>query len=226
MDRPVATPSAVRGARGPLIQVTALAVIIGFGTAHGYLTYRWAPAQTSTDMDLLPLTIEDWDGTAVDPVEAGVPLDEGLDILIRRYVHRTTGSSVIIYLTAGRPGPLGTSHNPDSCYPSSGFTFATPMTTQKVSGGPAERAQEFRVATFSKADRANPIHARVFWAWSADGEWSVPDSPKVAFAKYRRLYKMYVIRPLVKPTEVLEGDPAVDMIQVLVPALRSAYFER
>ena len=69
-----------------------------------------------------------------------------------------------------------------------------------------------------------PLHYRVFWSRSGSGDWEAPDYPRVAFARYQRLYKVYVIRRLLKPEEPLEGDPAIRFIQVLLPELKKALF--
>jgi hypothetical protein len=142
-------------------------------------------------------------------------------VLLRRYVNRVNGSAVLVFLTVGRPGPVVSSHCPDSCYPGAGFDCVAPVAKRTIDvSGP----QEFLTATFSKANRASPIHVRVFWAWSGTGQWSVPDRPRMTFAKYPRLYKLYVIRQLVRPTEPMDGDPITGFVQALVPELDRTLF--
>jgi hypothetical protein len=62
------------------------------------------------------------------------------------------------------------------------------------------------------------------WAWSGSGDWLVPESPRVAFAKYFGLYKLYITHDLVSPDEPLMTDPMLDFARALMPKLSEALF--
>jgi hypothetical protein len=209
-----------------LLYLTVFASVLGAGLAHGLITDRWGPPDTGGKEALarVPTTIGDWDGTPIELDPNQLPVTDPGEMLLRRYVNRVTGSSVTLFLTVGRPGPVATSHTPESCYPGAGFSYAVPTAARSIPTGPDGRPQQFRVATFSKTETASPLHVRVFWSWSATGAWQTPAYPRLTFARQRRLYKLYVIRPLLRPTEPLDDDPALSFIQALVPELDRALF--
>jgi Protein of unknown function (DUF3485) len=204
-------------------------MLIGTGIAHGVITDRWSgsadPHAQAAAYARIPTTIEDWDGSPVETVKAYLPPELVQDSLLRRYVNRVDGSVVIVYLRGGRPGPIVAEHSPDSCYPGAGYEFLAPPARRSILAGPSARPQQFWVANFSKTERAEPVYGRIFWSWSGSGTWETPDYPRLAFAHFRKLYKVYVVRQLLKAAEPLEdNDPAIRFIQVLVPELEKALF--
>jgi hypothetical protein len=198
-----------------------VALLAGMGVAHGLLTDRWATPDTSVALDRLPFAVGDWDGTPVDPAE-GLPAGEAGSILLRRYINRVNGSAVTLFLTTGRAGPIAAAHAPDSCYPGAGFACPDPVVQRPVVDADGAPVGEFRVADYSKTERASPLRVRVFWGWTDAGLWQAPADPRMAFVGKRRLYKMYVIRQLLREGEPLEGDPAIPFIQALAPELKKS----
>jgi hypothetical protein len=214
-----------QGVSRGLLYATAFAMLAATGVAHGVLTDRWPlPGASAAPLTALPMTIGDWDGSAgeLDP-EVLARMGEG-EALLRTYVNRVNGAVVTIFLSAGRAGPIVASHRPESCYPGAGYAFAEPITRRSLSDGSEGPPQEFDVATFSKTERASPIHVRVFWSWSATGHWQIPTSPRLAFAGKRRVCKLYVIRQLVQSKEPLDGDPAQSFLEALIPEMNKSYF--
>jgi hypothetical protein len=207
------------------VLVAVLAIILGSGIAQGLLMQRWSSAQDSTgDLDRLPLNIGDWAGTPITPDPDQFPKEELDNVLLRRYVNRATGSAVTVFLKYGRPGPIAAAHAPDSCYPGAGYTFSSAVSKIPIPVKPDVPPHEFRVATFSKTERATPVHLRVFWSWSSNGIWQIPEYPRLTFASARRLYKMYVIRELIQSGESLEDDPAISFIKALAPEMGPTVF--
>jgi hypothetical protein len=211
-----------------LLYATLFTLIVGGGAVNGLVNGRWAPAaeEASLQLERLPLTIGDWDGAAIDADPEQFPAEQASNMLLRRYVRRSDGASVVLLLTAGRAGPMVAAHMPDSCYPGAGYQFAAPMTLRSIPAESLGRTQEFRSATFSKTERALPIHLRVYWAWSATGEWRVPDYPRLAFAGQRWLYKLYVIRQLAGSSEPVDGDAAEAFLQVLTSEMEKLFFAK
>jgi hypothetical protein len=209
-----------------LLYATLLALILGGGVVYGLVTERWTPAAEEVwpILERLPLMIGDWDGRAIDTDPEEFPMTTPDTMLLRRYVHRVNGAVVTLFLTAGRAGPIVAAHQPDGCYPGAGYQFATPTTKRSLDLGADNAPLDFRVATFSKTARAFPVFLRVYWSFSADGEWKVPDNPRLAFAGQRRVYKMYAIRQLKRGDEPLEGDAAEKFLRDLAPEMQRVIF--
>lgn len=209
-----------------VLLATVFALVAGTGIVHGLLTDRWAsrPAEQAVALDDVPMTIEDWDGAPAELDQDQLPVVDGGKAILRRYVNRVNGTVVTLFLTTGPAGTIIASHTPESCYPGAGFHFAGPALKRSIPTGPDARPQEFRVLTFSKTERASPVHVRVFWGWSVAGDWQNPDYPRLTFAGKRRLHKVYVIRQLARPGEPVDHDPALPFIQALVPQLRKTLF--
>jgi hypothetical protein len=207
-----------------LLYSTVLLLVAVAGLAHGLLTDRWAPPDSSVELERLPLTIGEWDASTIELNREELPQIDNRAMLLRRYVNRASGAAVTVFLTCGRPGPIVSSHAPDSCYPGAGFRYASPMTMHSVEMGPDAPEQKFRLATFSKTERASPLYVRIFWAYSGTGAWDVPRNPRLAFARHRRVYKLYVIRQLTRPDEPVNEDPAQPFIRLLLPELDRTFF--
>src|SRR5262249_509089 len=144
--------------------------------------------------------------------------------------HRT-GTIISVNLVCGRPGPVSI-HTPDVCYGASGFTVADPIKFQPKSGFECWTAE----AVQKKATEQTRL--RLFWTWNAGGKWqasgrsdAVPgflarllglDSPRIAFASYPVLYKLYLARELAVAGEPLDSDPCVEFLDKLLPELQKA----
>jgi Protein of unknown function (DUF3485) len=206
-----------------LLYGTTLVLFLAAGVAHGVLTDRWSSPRSDVSLDDVPFSIGGWDGTSAPKDAEQLPaLGEGNDLILRRYTDRSSGASVLVFLTRGRAGPMAAAHSPMSCYPGAGFRCPSGPSVRGIESDGSRHA--FRVATFSKTERASPVHARVFWSYSAAGVWEVPESPRLRFAGRKQLYKLYVIRPLARPDEPSEDDPAVPFIEHLVAEIARTCF--
>jgi hypothetical protein len=209
--------------------VLVLGMLIASGLAHGLITERWSdppdPDAQAAIFARVPMVIDDWDGRTIDTDDDRLPEEIG-NALLRRYVNRVDGSVVTVFLSVGRPGPMVAGHLPVSCYPGAGYDLVGSSIKQSILSGPSSPKAQFWVSNFSKTQRAVPEHLRVFWSWSGSGTWEIPDRPRLAFAHYQKLYKLYVIRNLLKAEEPLENDPAIGFVKVLVPELDKALFPR
>jgi hypothetical protein len=114
-------------------------------------------------------------------------------------------------------------HPPDTCYQASGYQVRLPRTyTVPVEAGAS--APEFHVAQMSRTRPGDQTQLQVFWAWSPDGTWSVPDDPRLAFARHAVLFKLYLIREVSNTEEPLEDDPCIDLLRGLLPELQRVLF--
>jgi hypothetical protein len=202
----------------------ALAVLVVNGALHGLWTDRWADNDTTMPADqasALPVVIGDWDGTTIDMSDSPYPEAMVRASVVRRYVSRSSGSAVTVFLAWGKTGPLAL-HTPKECYGGLGYQYPPP--TKHVANPPGGRPAEFWVSRFSKEDGPAPEHLRIFWAWNADGSWQAAESPRLAFAGRRALYKLYLIRSLARADEPLASDPAVGFLPLLLGELDKSHF--
>jgi hypothetical protein len=161
----------------------------------------------------LPLSLGDWRG---EDVKSDLATENRLSNLTRRYTRGTR--SFTISLTVG-PAGLTAQHTPEYCYPSSGYhaVGATQLTTVR------ERADLFRNAVYRKefGDAAQSL--RIFWAWSADGNWVAPRYPELQFLGGVALRKLYVVSADAEraPEEDAELQ---DFLKQLLSALHESQF--
>jgi hypothetical protein len=107
-----------------------------------------------------------------------------------RFVNRRDGNAVVVFLVGGPPGPVAI-HTPDVCYQASGYEVRA---QERVTVGDPRRAGgEFWSADLIKNRTALENRLHILWSWSATGAWSVPDSPRLTFARCPLLYKLYVL---------------------------------
>jgi hypothetical protein len=204
--------------------VAAVVAIVACGVVHGFWTGRWSGAASGGEMAArlrqVALDLGDWQGRDLD---ADVRLKEGMvGVLYRSYVHRPTGKAVTVYLVCGRSGPVAV-HTPDVCYAASGFDV-TPLGRQAVRAKSGATLAELEAARMSKKRAAEHIQQHIFWSWSATGTWQVPDNPRLAFARYPLLYKLYLLRDLSRPGEAADEDPCLDLMRQLQPELQRVLF--
>src|SRR5262249_52157220 len=188
-------------------------LILAAALVHGAVTQRWAvfapdPARTDR-LHSLEVRFGDWQPTEI-PTE--MPTNERSTATARRYMSAATGQSAVVTIISGIPGSVST-HTPDVCYVGSGYkTLRGPLKeTLELPGGVTVTyyTADFEKKTATKAERV-----RVRWAWSTDGTWIAPDSPRWQFARPLNavpvLYKLYVATPLpeAEGDGVPEDDPA------------------
>lgn len=193
------------------IILLAAVAILGYS---GYQARSWVDreqqsaevAVAAARLDNLPEQIGDWKGTdqELDPHEmmrAGVARG-----WLRRYVDQSTGSSVLILIVCGRPGPVCV-HTPDVCYQGAGYDIVE--ATKLDVPGPAEDAasQRFIIGRFRKANTAIPQDLEIAWAWNGRGQWEAPEDPRLTFGVYPALYKIYLIREAGESTHRLNDPP-------------------
>ncbi len=206
-----------------LLIVPAIVAVVATGVVHGFWTGRWQystePAEAAARLPRVPLEAGDWLGQDLETDSR--LLTDAYGVLYRRYVNRKSGRAVTFYLLCGRSGPLSV-HTPDVCYGGSGFTV-TRLGRQSCPSGP-DRPDEFEAAQMAKKRFSENLLLRVFWSWSADGSWRIPDNPRVAFAQHPVLYKLYLIRELAQANEPVDEDPCLDLMRQLQPELRRSLF--
>jgi hypothetical protein len=208
--------------------LTAIPVAIAFGIVEGIWTNRWTHDEATeaavARLADVPLKVGPWEGQASELDEKQIQVAQIKGYLMRRYTHRVSRSTVSVLIVCGRPGPISV-HTPDVCYGGAGYDpVAEPAHRSVATDAPAKPA-EFWTANFYKRAAALPEPLRIYWSWSATGDWAAPDSPRLKFARAPALYKMYVIRQLTRPDEPLDNDPAADFLRLFLPELQKCLFE-
>jgi hypothetical protein len=211
--------------------VVVAVLIVGAAIVHGAVTQRWgvfAPDPAQTDrLHATEVRFEDWQPT---PVETEMPTNERSIATARRYVSPSGGQSCVVTIISGIPGSVST-HTPDVCYVSSGYRCLRGPKKETLEL-PDGRTATYYVADFEKKSATKADRARVRWAWSTDGTWVAPDSPRWNFAKQLNavpvLYKLYVATPLPENGEdrVPEDDPQTKAFVATAWAQFSAAFGR
>jgi len=195
---------------------TALATVIGTGLVHGYWTGRWETdsqrEQAAMPLEEIAFDLGDWHGVDREPASrAPEPM---LGYLYRLYKNRKTGAVVYLSLVYGRHGPVSI-HTPGVCYDASGFRvgersrFTAPGTTA-----------DFFTADAVKKRSDNQTVQRILWSWNAGGRWQVADSPRLTFARYPTLYKLYLVREMNAAGEPFDDDPCMDLLKLLLPEMQ------
>jgi hypothetical protein len=207
-----------------VLPIVGVAAVIATGAVHGIWTDRWGladePAASAARLDQIALSLPDWDGQVASTGKRD--LGGAVGYIHRRYVHTRTGKEVGVFLVCGQPGPVSC-HTPDVCYAGSGYEVLSQVTYTPTLG-PAVGAAQFKTAQFRHKRAVEQSYQRIFWGWSATGDWMAPEDPRFTFARYRALFKLYLIREMTVPDEPLDDDPCVDLMRQLLPELRRALF--
>jgi hypothetical protein len=200
----------------------ALIVVLATGFVHGLWTNRW---QSSAELeaavarlDHFPATIGSWQGKA-DDLDPDLVRQAGA-AGARQYLftHRRTRAGLTVILLCGRPGPISV-HRPEHCYQGAGYDLTGSPVLCKVPVLGDSVPAEFWTAKFRKQEDTGPVQLRIFWSWYAGGAWKASKSPRLEFARYPVLYKLYVIHEITGPEKGPGKDPAVDFLRQLIPVL-------
>jgi hypothetical protein len=202
--------------------IIGLAVVAGTGLVHGLWTERWHEApELRAAVDRLahmPRTIGQWQPAEapLNPQEVRLAGAEGA--WSRTYTHRRTRAQVRVIVLCGRAGPMSV-HRPEHCYRGAGFEMVSAPVKSPVTAADGSLLTEVWTARFSGQDETGPRHLRIFWTWHAGATWQAADNPRFAFARYRALYKLYVVTEMAADDEDVEDDPGMELLQELVPEL-------
>jgi hypothetical protein len=213
--------------RGFLAILTGCVVLAVSGFVHGHWTNRWGSGNELEEavarLDNIPLVVGEWRGQ-----DFRLPAEETAGANLAgyrawRYENRK-GQQVTALLVCGLPGPVSV-HTPDVCYSGAGYEMAgDPLPVMVSAGGPSDRAG-FLAASFRKGGPLSTSGLRIYWGWNAAGTWETPGEPRWAFARYKALYKLYVLREN-SPRDAtdLRKDPCVDFMSVYLPEVDRALF--
>ena len=207
--------------------LVALTLVVAAGVVHGRWTRRWAGSHAveaaAAGLARLPLTVGGWHALPLELDRGQLEIGEIDGYIARRYEHAVSGAFVTVLVVCGRPGPISL-HTPDVCYAGAGYEPTRPPDRRSFALGPDGRPGEFRHAVFGRTNTPVPAYLRILWSWSSGGAWEAPDVPRIAFARRPVLFKLYLIRGLATAHESLDGDPSLQLLNVLVPELERVLF--
>jgi len=203
-----------------------VALILTAGTIHGRWTNRWARAtelQHAIDhIGKLPLAIGDWEGrdNVLDEKEQKLyAASEAAAWVTRRYVHRLTGESLSLLVLCGPPGPTA-NHSPEACYGAGGYDSSGSLERKEIAFGTPPAKAVFQVGNFRRTDAPSSMGLKIYWSFRGGSDWEIPDNPRLAFARYPALYKVYVIRQMAMAEGVQPVDEVTpQFIQALMPEI-------
>lgn len=209
---------------------TALTLLLAGGLLHGLYAERWAESeelrQAAARLDAVPLRVGDWAGRPLegDPVEFERAGARGY--WVRSYTNPRTGAAMLAILMVGRAGKMAV-HTPEVCYRGAGYDLATAPAAVPVRSDVGDPLGALWTARFVKqAGRSSDL--RLFWGWTAGGPWQAAENPRRQFLGAPLLYKLYVSYDGAGAAEAaspgLDGDPGVDFLRQLLPALDARLF--
>jgi hypothetical protein len=203
------------------------ALLLFAGLVHGLWTGLWEESRAlqdaATRVEQVPLVAGEWKGREM-PIDHEAFAQAGArGYWMRSYIEGRTGESVTVLLMCGRWGKMAV-HTPDLCYRGAGYEVAGEKVRQAVAtpAGPAA----FWTARLRKPG-AGATALRIHWAWSADGSWRAPDSPRWTFAGSPFLYKLYVVRDVTAEGDrpgTATGDPSQRWLEHFLPVLSDTLF--
>lgn len=198
-------------------------LMLAGGGLHGWNSDRWksgvAQLQAVTQrLPSVPLEFGEWEGTAeaVDDTEQFARA--GIDAyLYRRYTRPRDGATFTVMAVIGRPGPISV-HTPDVCYRAAGYDLESPAQKKEIAGTGA-----FWVGRFVQSRAAVPGRMTIYWTWSADGGWTAPAVPRLAFARKPALIKVYLLSERAGSSPSA-NDPADAFLRDFLPILGRTVF--
>lgn len=169
--------------------ISALAMILLGGVAHGVLSNRWGISEDiqslGENIRSIPMEIGPWKCSKDDELDDRVVgILEATGYLSRIYVHQATGESVNVFFVFGPKGPIAV-HTPEICYSARAVT----PTSERQSVPCVYDGTEGSI--WKLGFETNTIEKRkmtVYYGWTDGGPWQAAKSPR--FWRTDFLYKI------------------------------------
>lgn len=190
----------------PLTTAALISVLLlGVGIYHGLATDRWsapfADDQTGDRFANLKNDFGDWTG---ERMPRGADDDNKTSVIATRFTNRVTGKWLIASISSGRAGRVSI-HNPEHCYLGNGYKVADVIHEETLTLEDGKTAK-FWTGHFQKKRSSGIESIRIYWSWTADGNWQAPNYPRLFFAATPTLHKLYLIHPV--PLDEISDDAA------------------
>jgi hypothetical protein len=174
------------------------------------------PADVQQRLHAIPAVIGGWASRGDVPLtERAVNVGQFQAYLNRVYTNADRGASVAVMVLYGEPGDVG-AHDPTVCYAGGGWVLdGNPCKTRVGETDTVEPTpQELWSARFRKQNES----LQVYWGWGANGDWRADDNPRFAYARHRRIYKVYFQRLLAdRPPPPAGGGTTPEPLTEFVP---------
>jgi hypothetical protein len=209
--------------------VIAIAAIFGAGAGYGLMVDRWGlsqePGKSAKRLDQIPDALGDWRADTKHEIdEQSKAIGEIAGAFSCTYKNQRNGDVVTALIVCGRPGAIG-AHTPDVCFVGQGQEMLV-RTTKKFQLGPDLPEVECFTAVFEKTTIGLVERRRAFWTWSADGNWSAPQNPRLNYLGQNVLFKLYVTYQFLREDEKIEEGPGPDFLREFIPRINSILFEK
>ncbi|MFO0865534.1 MAG: exosortase-associated EpsI family protein [Gemmataceae bacterium] len=196
-------------------------IVVGAGLVHGKLYDRWGSSQALEDavarVDQVPMEIDGLIGETQSAEAEEFRAARAKGYWVRTYRDPDRKTECLVILMCGRPGDMSI-HTPDVCYKGAGYEmFGQPSTAAIGELG------LFWTARFVKQSLGND-DLRLYWAWTNDGAWRAPESPRWEFRGGRFLYKLYIARRASGRDDAKEKETTEAIMRRLLPAFRQTLF--
>ena len=171
------------------------AILIAAGAlVHGATTHRWSLlAPPPSRAEAIHAGVLRLGEASQEDVPSELPVKERSRVTCRRYNFAADPGTLVVSITSGPSGAVST-HTPDVCYPGSGYkTVQSPKKETVDLPGGAKAG--IMVAVYEKKTATTVDRQRIRWAWSAAGEWEVPDNARLHYLRTGELYKLYIVTP-------------------------------
>jgi hypothetical protein len=177
--------------RTPLTLI-CFALIFAGALLHGKVTQRWdILTPDDSRIEKLHDVFIQFRGFSNRDIPSDMPVKERSHVTCRQYFSDVTNNSFVVSVTTGISGSVAT-HTPDVCYVGSGYRMTRPI-ARKIMSLPSGGSATYYVAEFEKKRATGIDRQRVRWAWTADGIWDAPDSPRFRYMRTGELAKVYIV---------------------------------
>lgn len=207
--------------KGLAYGVVAALLTVASGYWSGVLANRWGSSADvqaiAAQLDRVSKQLDGWEMASVDELGKGArDILQCSGELMRTYVSSATGERIKVAVLLGPSGPISR-HDPNICYPSSGY---------KVAGEPAR--ETFTVGekkidlwtTLLQPPELGGENLKVVWGWNDGSGWSAPDNARYSFAGKPYLLKIQVACP-VKASANRQAPAVAEFVAQFLPLLDS-----
>ena len=201
-------------------------LVVVSGLVHGVWTDRWASSgdlvEAANHLPLIPMNVGEWEGKEIE-ARPGQRAPGVTGSLQRLYTNRRLGTSVVVALVNGRPGPVAT-HTPEACYGAGGYRVGKKKSVaMDFSGVPAQ----FWTSDAVREKVGEQEKIRIYWAWDAGAGWVASKDAREEFPRLRHpiLHKLYVLRDLNQAGASTVGpEPCEEFLKAFLPAMQGTLF--
>jgi len=207
---------------------SATLLMIASGIIHGTSTDRWGESAklsaAAVRLDTIPARLGDWKSQELQKSDEELQIAGAEGYVFRRYVNVADGNVVVLMMLCGPPGPISV-HPPTVCFTGSGWQLTSDPERFRLDRPSSDLNDEFLTARFTSGQAVTVANSiRVFWSWNAAGTWQVPKNPRVTFAKYPYLYKLYVTAEAGNTRQPPSESPGASFLRLLLPRIRADLF--